>query len=40
VAVGMGAPEDLTVTVERLYGEADDLLYRAKRLGRNQIMVA
>lgn len=40
VAVGMALPEDLAVTVEQLYAKADDLLYRAKHLGRNQVMVA
>lgn len=40
VAIGMAMKEDFAVTVEQLYGEADDLLYLAKRHGRNQVMVA
>ncbi|MEX8494938.1 diguanylate cyclase [Sphaerotilus sp.] len=40
VAVGLAQLEDLSTTVELLYGGADDLLYRAKHLGRNRILVA
>lgn len=30
----------LQITAEMLYGAADDLLYRAKHLGRNRVMIA
>lgn len=40
VAIGSMQLEDLDTTVELLYGTADDLLYRAKHLGRNRVMIA
>jgi diguanylate cyclase (GGDEF)-like protein len=40
VAIGTTQLEDLGTTVEMLYGAADDLLYRAKHLGRNRVMIA
>lgn len=40
VAIGTTQLEDLGITVEMLYGAADDLLYRAKHLGRNRVMIA
>ena len=40
VAIGAMQLEDLGTTVELLYGTADDLLYRAKHLGRNRVMIA
>lgn len=40
VALGMAQLENSGTTVELLYGTADDLLYRAKHLGRNRVMIA
>lgn len=33
-------PENAELTIEALYGQADDQLYRAKQCGRNQAMIA